>query len=101
MAYRLTRENHKVILAAADTFRAAAIDQLKVWGERIGVPVISQSPNSDPGAVVYDAIQAAMTRGMRYPDRRYCRASPYEIQSDGRVEEDQQSHSEVHSRWSA
>jgi len=63
MAYRLTKENHKVILAAADTFRAAAIDQLKVWGERVGVPVISQSPNSDPGAVVYDALQAALTRG--------------------------------------
>lgn len=63
MAYRLTREGHKVILAAADTFRAAAIDQLKVWGERVNVPVISQNPGSDPGAVVYDAIQAAGTRG--------------------------------------
>lgn len=63
MAYRLTRENHRVILAAADTFRAAAIDQLKVWGERLGVPVISQNPGSDPGAVVYDAIQAAGNRG--------------------------------------
>lgn len=63
MARRLTNEGHKVILAAADTFRAAAIDQLKVWGERVGVPVISQGPGSDPGAVVYDAIQAANTRG--------------------------------------
>ncbi len=63
MAQRLTREGHKVILAAADTFRAAAIDQLKVWGERANVPVIAQGPGSDPGAVVYDAIQAASTRG--------------------------------------
>ena len=63
LANRLTKEGHRVILAAADTFRAAAIDQLKVWGERIGVPVISQNPGSDPGAVVYDAIQAAGTRG--------------------------------------
>ena len=63
LAYRLTREGHRVMLAAADTFRAAAIDQLKIWGERVGVPVISQSPNSDPGAVVYDALQAANTRG--------------------------------------
>ncbi len=63
MAYRLKREGHRVMLAAADTFRAAAIDQLKVWAERIDVPVISQNPGSDPGAVVYDAIQAAMTRG--------------------------------------
>ena len=63
IAYRLKKEGHNVILAAADTFRAAAIDQLKVWGDRVGVPVISQNPGSDPGAVVYDAIQAAGTRG--------------------------------------
>src|SRR3989440_5186566 len=63
LAYRLTREGHRVLLAAADTFRAAAIDQLKVWADRVGVPVISQNPGSDPGAVVYDAIQAATTRG--------------------------------------
>ncbi len=62
MAYRLTNEGHNVTLAAADTFRAAAIDQLKVWGERVGVPVIAQNPGSDPGAVVYDAIQAATAR---------------------------------------
>lgn len=63
LAQRLKREGHSVILAAADTFRAAAIDQLKVWGERADVPVISQNPGSDPGAVVYDAIQAAGNRG--------------------------------------
>jgi fused signal recognition particle receptor len=63
---KLTRyyreQGKRVILAAADTFRAAAIDQLKVWGERAGVDVIAQSPGSDPGAVVYDAIQAAQSR---------------------------------------
>jgi fused signal recognition particle receptor len=63
LAYRLTREGHRVMLAAADTFRAAAIDQLKEWGNRIDVPVISQNPGSDPAAVVYDAIQAAQNRG--------------------------------------
>ncbi|MGQ9816008.1 MAG: signal recognition particle-docking protein FtsY [Candidatus Roseilinea sp.] len=52
----------RVMLAAADTFRAAAIDQLQVWGERAGVPVIAGNPNSDPGAVVYDSIQAAFSR---------------------------------------
>jgi len=52
----------KVILAAADTFRAAAIDQLKIWGKRAGADVIAQSPGSDPGAVVFDAIQAAYGR---------------------------------------
>ena len=63
MAYRLARQGRKVILAAGDTFRAAAIDQLEEWGRRIEVPVIRQNPGSDAGAVVYDAIQAARTRG--------------------------------------
>jgi fused signal recognition particle receptor len=48
----------RVVLAAADTFRAAAIDQLKIWGERTGVEVIAQAPGADPGAVVFDAIRA-------------------------------------------
>jgi len=52
----------RVILGAADTFRAAAIDQLKVWGQRVGSDVISHQPGADPGAVVYDAIQAARAR---------------------------------------
>jgi fused signal recognition particle receptor len=53
-----------VMLAAGDTFRAAAIDQLKVWGERQGVPVIAQAQGSDPGAVVFDAMQAAHNRNI-------------------------------------
>ena len=52
----------KVLLAAADTFRAAAIDQLKIWGDRAGVPVIAHQPGADPGAVVYDAIRASQSR---------------------------------------
>jgi fused signal recognition particle receptor len=52
----------KVVLAAADTFRAAAIDQLKIWGERAEVPVIAHQPGADPGAVVYDAIRASGSR---------------------------------------
>ena len=62
LAYRLSQEGHKVILAAADTFRAGAIEQLQEWGSRLNVPVISQNPGSDPGAVVYDALQAAQNR---------------------------------------
>ena len=54
---------HKVLLAAADTFRAAAIEQLCTWGERAGVDVIRQSGGSDPGAVVFDACKAAVARG--------------------------------------
>lgn len=53
----------QVMLAAADTFRAAAIEQLKIWGERVGVPVVAQHPGADPGAVVYDAVSAARARG--------------------------------------
>jgi fused signal recognition particle receptor len=53
----------RVLLAAADTFRAAAIDQLQVWGQRAGVEVIAHQPKADPGAVVYDAIQASQSRG--------------------------------------
>lgn len=52
----------KVMFAAADTFRAAAIDQLQIWGERLDIPVIAGQPNSDPGAVAYDAIQSALSR---------------------------------------
>jgi fused signal recognition particle receptor len=55
-------QGKKVLLAAADTFRAAAIDQLQVWGERLDVPVIAGQPNADPGAVAYDAVQAAVAR---------------------------------------
>ncbi len=54
----------KVLLAAADTFRAAAIDQLKVWADRVGVELIAHQPGADPGAVVYDAIFAAESRRM-------------------------------------
>lgn len=54
----------EVMLVAGDTFRAAAIDQLQVWGERAGVPVIAGQPGGDPGAVLYDAIQAARARGV-------------------------------------
>ncbi|MBN2899538.1 MAG: signal recognition particle-docking protein FtsY [Clostridia bacterium] len=62
LAYRLKQENKSVLLAAADTFRAAAIDQLKVWGERTGVEVIAQQEGSDAASVVFDAIQAAKSR---------------------------------------
>lgn len=62
LANNFKNEGKKVILAAADTFRAAAIDQLKRWGERVGVEVVAHQPGGDPGAVVYDAIQAAQNR---------------------------------------
>lgn len=64
LAHRLhTINQRKVMLAAGDTFRAAAIDQLKMWGERVGVPVIASKPGGDPAALVYDATAAAKARG--------------------------------------
>jgi fused signal recognition particle receptor len=63
LAHRFTREGRKVVLAAGDTFRAAAIEQLQVWGERNGVPVIAQGAGADPAAVAYDALQSAQARG--------------------------------------
>lgn len=63
LAYGFKSEGRKVILAAADTFRAAAIDQLQWWGERIEAEVISHQPGADPGAVVFDALEAAKSRG--------------------------------------
>ena len=63
LAARYTAEGRTVLLAAADTFRAAAIDQLLIWAERAGVQVVSHAPGADPGAVVYDALDAAVARG--------------------------------------
>jgi fused signal recognition particle receptor len=59
LAYAFSREGASVILGAADTFRAAASDQLKVWGERAGVRVVAHQPGADPGAVVFDTLDAA------------------------------------------
>ena len=63
LAARYTAEGRHVLLAAADTFRAAAIDQLLIWADRAGVQVVSHAPGADPGAVVYDALDAAIARG--------------------------------------
>ncbi len=62
LCHQLKSEGKKVIVAAADTFRAAAIDQLQVWTERAGVDIVKHAEGSDPGAVVYDAISAAKAR---------------------------------------
>ncbi|MDP4125669.1 MAG: signal recognition particle-docking protein FtsY [Bacillota bacterium] len=64
LANRFKNDGQRVILAAGDTFRAAAIDQLEVWGERCGAEVIKQREGADPAAVAYDAIQAAKSRNI-------------------------------------
>lgn len=64
LAYELKNSGEKVIIAAGDTFRAAAIDQIDIWGNRVGVDVIKHREGSDPAAVVYDALQAAKARNI-------------------------------------
>jgi len=63
LATYLQSEGHKVVLAAGDTFRAAAIEQLQAWGARANVPVVAHQPGSDPSAVIFDAIASAEARG--------------------------------------
>ncbi len=62
LGFIYAKDHKKVLLAAADTYRAAAIDQLQAWGDRLGLPVVAGQPDSDPGAVAYDAVQAAIAR---------------------------------------
>ncbi|MGB9731577.1 MULTISPECIES: signal recognition particle-docking protein FtsY [Calditerrivibrio] len=64
LARMFKNNGFSVLLAAGDTFRAAAIDQLQVWGDRIGVPVVKQSEGSDSAAVIYDAVESAKARGI-------------------------------------
>ena len=66
LTQRYKNEGRSVLLCAADTFRAAAIEQLEIWGERTGTEVISQKPGADPSAVLFDALQAAKARGTDY-----------------------------------
>ena len=63
LAHRLKNEGKKVLLCAGDTFRAAAADQLEIWSQRAGVDIVRQNEGSDPGAVLFDAMQAAKARG--------------------------------------
>ena len=64
LAHRLKKEGRTVMLAAADTFRAAAGEQLAIWGERVGVNVVRHGEGADPSAVIYDAIQSAKAKGI-------------------------------------
>ena len=62
LAYHFKKAGKSVLLGAADTFRAAAVDQLTIWSERVGVPIVKQAMGSDPGAVAFDTVQSAMAR---------------------------------------
>ncbi|MBL4587229.1 MAG: signal recognition particle-docking protein FtsY, partial [Flavobacteriales bacterium] len=62
LAYQLKNDGKQVILGAADTFRAAAVEQLIIWGERVGVPVVNQGMNADPASVAFDTLQSAVAK---------------------------------------
>jgi len=62
LGHQFAKQGVRVLLVAADTFRAAAVDQLQVWAERLNLPVVAGQPGSDPGAVAYDAVQSAISR---------------------------------------
>jgi len=64
LAYQYQKRGHRVLLAAADTFRAAASEQLEIWAERVGAELVRQQPGADPAAVAFDAIRAAHARGV-------------------------------------
>lgn len=64
IAAKLKARGQRVMLAAGDTFRAAAVEQLAIWGERLDIPVIAQAPGADPASVIYDALSAASARGI-------------------------------------
>ena len=63
LAYNYKKAGHNVILGAADTFRAAAVDQLTIWSERVGVPIVKQAMGSDPSAVAFDTVTSAVAKG--------------------------------------
>ena len=63
LAYQLKKKGHKVVLGAADTFRAAAIEQLEIWAHRVDVPIVKQKMGSDPASVAFDTLQSAVTQG--------------------------------------
>lgn len=63
LAYNFKKAGKSVLLGAADTFRAAAVDQLTIWSERVGVPIVKQGMGSDPGAVAFDTVQSGVARG--------------------------------------
>jgi fused signal recognition particle receptor len=63
LSWQLKKAGKSVMIGAADTFRAAAVDQIKIWGERVGVPVVSQGMNADPASVAFDTLQSALSKG--------------------------------------
>ncbi len=72
LAHQFKSSGKKVVLGAADTFRAAAVDQLIIWSERVGVPIVQQGMGADPASVAFDTLQSAKSQGCRCCNYRYC-----------------------------
>ena len=87
LARREVNDGKKVMLAAGDTFRAAAGDQLQMWAERTGADIIRGAEGADPGSVVFDAIEAGAARGAQPRPRRHRRPAAQQGQPDGGTEE--------------
>ena len=86
LAYLMKHEAKKsVIVCASDTFRAAAVDQLSIWADRIGVDIVKHKTGADPAAVAYDACEAAKAREDRRPDRRHRRPAAHAGPPDARA----------------
>ena len=99
LARQFEQQGKSVMLAAGDTFRAAAVEQLQVWGQRNNIPVIAQHTGADSASVIFDAIQAAKQRGRA--DCRHRRAFAKQIAPDGRAEENRSRHEEAGRRCTA
>ena len=83
LASRLLAAGRQPLIGGADTFRPAADTQLRVWADRLAVPLVSGARGADPASVAYDALQAAPGAGRRCADRRYSRPAPHQPQPDG------------------
>ena len=101
LAHRLQAEGRTTLIAAADTFRAAAIDQMRLWADRSGSDVIAHQPGGDPGAVVYDALQAAVARRTDCVLVDTAGPAPHQGQPDGRADQGAQRRPPGHPRGSS
>ncbi len=88
LAHLYKGEGRKVMLAAGDTFRAAAVEQLKVWGDRAGVPVIAKGTGADAAGLAYEALERSRGRTLRRAADRYRRPAAQQDQPDGRARQD-------------
>ena len=96
LAYNFKSEGKRVLIAAADTFRAAANEQLKIWADRAEVEIIQQKPGTDPGAVAYDAVSAAKARNIDVVLIDTGRPPSYEDKFNGGIKKNQTGYSESH-----